>query len=58
MSRRAIRHERAVTAPTAAHIAGRTAGARDVFQVGNSAFIGKCVAHVSIATHEIQREDS
>ena len=58
MPRRAIGHGRAVTVPTAARIAGRAAGGRDVFQINGSGCIGKCMARVSIANHEIQREDS
>ena len=41
MPRRAIRHGRAVTAPTAARIAGRAAGVRaNVFQVNKRVCIG------------------
>jgi hypothetical protein len=58
MPRRAIGHGRAVTAPTAARFASRVAGAWDVFKINGSGSHGGRMARLSIATHEIQREDS
>jgi hypothetical protein len=60
MPRRAIRHGRAVTAPTAARFAGRAAGVRGElgdFQIKD---VGFCVRmpRALIGIYETQREDS
>jgi hypothetical protein len=58
MPRRAVGLGRAVTAPTAARVAGRAVGVRDLFRstirVASTCAWRAC----QFATHETQREDS
>ena len=59
MPRRAFRHGRAVTAPTAARVAGRAAGAWGElgdFQISDAEFCVR-MQRALIGIHESQRED-